>query len=206
MIKTKTLICIIVFLLLIASACQRKAILVSDPTGWKVVSRKIEYRYTDGRIRTYYVDEHRWELVSESSEQIRILRQTRDTYTVQVTWIDSQGSRRVDPEINIWHPNSPQQFLNRQKEAFIGEEITSSPIEDFIKSRAQRAQTSHRANYRGRSAILIDYGNSKQYYDATTGVLLAEYRMNRQILSLHKGHLELRKGNQRGVYEIVFTE
>ena len=190
-------------LLCIITGCQQRTTSVSDPIGWKVISRELIYNRSDGALIIDYIDSEEWVLRTETSSYVRTLRQTSKTYTARVEWIDAQGKRRADPELNLWNASTPQQFLNRQKRALIGKTITPSLVERILKPLTLNAKTSYRGVYCGQSVLVIDHGDIKSHYDVKTGTLLAQFRHGIPYLTLQTGKWELQQGKKRGIYHIV---
>jgi hypothetical protein len=184
------------------TSCQQRTVQVSDPTGWEVISRELVYRRPDGETVTEYIDSNQWVYTTKSPAKIRVLRQTRHTYTAQVTWMDAQGKWHADPEINIWHSGVPQQLLDRQKRALIGQRIDSLLIAEILKLPTRNARASY-GFYCSRNVLIVKHDDVLSYYDMKTGIEIARYRQGVADMVLQTGRWMLRKGMKRGVYKIV---
>ena len=166
------------------------------------MSRELVYRRPNGETITEYIDSNQWVYTTKSLLRMRILRQTHHAYTAQVTWIDAHGNRHVDPKINLWHASVPQQFSDRRKRALIGQKITPSLIAGILKLHMQNARVSY-GIYCGRKVLIAEYDSVQSYYDMKTGIELIRYRQGVVDLILQTGQWTLRKGRERGVYEII---
>jgi hypothetical protein len=169
-----------------------------------VVSRELVYKRADGTVITEYVDEKQFRLVSAAPDKIRRTHLTRSQSTVQLIWIDAQGNKRPDPPINFPQRQALQMLHRKQKGALIGEPINPENIEMILRHAKRRARRIYESNYCGRRAFVLDFGNGKlSYYDVQTGVQLATVNQGVEHEALQKGHWELRRGSQKGAYEIT---
>ncbi len=194
---------IIVILLLMTVSCQTKVTPVSNPASWEVISRELMYKGSDNAIITEYIDGNRWIHTTTTSTKIRTLLQTLHTYTAQVTWIDAQGNRKTDPEVNLFSTESTKQFRHRQYEAMIGKKISPSLVSEILTLRRKRARAAYESSYCGRRALVVEYDiGNLSYYDMETGVLLARYRLGVPEIVLLTGRWQLRQDGKKGVYEI----
>lgn len=184
-------------------SCRSTPKLVVDPSGWEVISFECEYTGADSS-ELLHINENDFEHIREGivrGQKVRIIvKGNRHRATMQTLWVSSAGKEQAGSLIPMDREKIQHLFQDYTRKYFMFSPFpTDAEVSSMIGAKEGFRTV---VSFCGRKAYQLVSGQVTEIVDARTGIRLARYNGDRELQRLVYARWKLKKGNERGYYEI----